>query len=249
MAILWQKKINDNRYEIRSAGRTRRLYTNGVCHSEFNPVQVFTGSIWDLLVLPSWFYRPQAIRRVLVLGVGGGAVLLQLDRLLEAEALIGIEADPVHLYLAERFFGSAGPGITCVRSEARAWLGDYAGEGFDMIIDDLYVDDGDDPVRAIDVDGGWAELLLRHLRPEGLLTVNFASRRELLDSALFAKARYNRRFASVFQMTTPLLDNHVGVFAGRASSSRTLRDRILRNPAIERAVRNRRIRYRIRQLK
>lgn len=249
MAILWQKKIDNTRYEIRSAGRTRRLYTNGVCHSEFNPARIFTGSIWDLLVLPAWFHRPGDIRRVLVLGVGGGAVLLQLDRLLETAAITGIEADSVHLYLAEKFFGSAGSGITCHRADARAWLEAYGGEGFDMIVDDLYTDNGAEPVRAVQVDGGWAELLLRHLRPDGLLTVNFASREELLASALHAEPRFNKGFASIFQMTTPLLDNHVGVFHRRASSSRALRDRILRTPAMERAVRNRRIRYRIRQLK
>jgi hypothetical protein len=249
MAILWQKTIAENHYEIRSAGRTRRLYTNGVCHSEFNPAQIFTGSVWDLLILPAWFYRPGDIRRILVLGVGGGVVLRQLERLLAAEEIIGIESDAVHLYLGEKFFGNAGPAIRCVRAEAREWLRGYRGGTFDMIIDDLFVNEGDEPVRAIPVDGGWAELLLRHLRPGGLLTVNFASRGEMLSSALVTADHFRRRFRSRFRLTTPRLDNCVGAFTGINTGSRALRSRILGSPDLGRAVRTGRIRYRIRQLK
>jgi len=249
MAILWRRTIDNTRYEVRSAGKTRRLYTNGVCHSEFNPVQVFTGSIWDLLVLPAWLYPEHSMRRVLVLGVGGGAVLQQLDRLLQAEALVGIERDATHLYLAERFFGARGAGVEYHQAEAGEWLSGYTGEPFDMIIDDLFADERDEPVRAVTVDPAWADLLLRHLHPDGMLAVNFASRQELLASALYAKKTCNRRFASIFQLTTPLLDNHVGVFTARESSSRSLRDRITRNPSIQWALRSRKIRYRIRQLK
>jgi spermidine synthase len=249
MAILWQKTVDQNRYEIRTAGKTRRLYTNGVCHSEFNPNRVFTGSIWDLLILPAWFYNDGEIRRVLVLGVGGGAVLLQLDRLLETDAIIGVDSDAIHLHLARKFFGSAVPGITLIEAEAGAWLDSYRSEPFDMIIDDLFVDKRREPVRAVPVDAGWSARLLRHLRPGGLLTVNFASREELLTSALFTEARFNRCFAAVFQLTQPLLDNYVGVFSGTDADSRNLRDRIMRTPDLQQAVRNRKLRYRIRQLK
>lgn len=249
MAILWQKTIADNRYEIRSAGRTRRLYTNGVCHSEFNPTQIFTGSVWDLLILPAWFYRPGDIRHILVLGVGGGVVLRQLDNLLEAEEIVGIEFDPVHLYLGEKFFGGAGPAVRCIQAEAREWLQGYQGGAFDMIIDDLFVNEGDEPVRAIPVDGGWTDLLLRHLRPGGLLTINFASRGEMLDSALVAGDRFRRRFQSRFRLTTPRLDNCVGAFTGIDAGSRALRERVMRSPDLERSLRTGRIRYRIRQLK
>lgn len=249
MAILWRRTVDDTRYEVRSAGKTRRLYTNGVCHSEFNPVQVFTGSVWDLLVLPAWLYPVRSMQRVLVLGVGGGAVLQQLDRLLQPQAIVGIERDATHLYLAERFFGARGPRVEYHRADAGEWLTGHTGEPFDMIIDDLFADERAEPVRAVAVDPAWAKLLLRHLQPDGMLAVNFASRREMLASALYAEEGCSSRFASIFQLTTPLLDNHIGVFTGRPCSSRSLRDRIMRNPAIQWALRSRKIRYRIRQLK
>ena len=45
MAILWQKIIKNTQYEVRSAGQTRRLYTDGVFHSQFNPQRAITGGV------------------------------------------------------------------------------------------------------------------------------------------------------------------------------------------------------------
>ncbi len=248
MAILWQKTIGSQHYEIRSAGRTRRLYTNGICHSEFNSFHIFSGSIWDLLILPAWFYRPSEIRRVLVLGVGGGSNLLQLEHLLEPDVVMGIERDPVHLQLAGQFFDIKGSGCQVIEADARDWLAGYDGEPFDLIIDDLFIDSDNEPVRAVNVNREWSQLLIRHLKKGGLLTINFASGEELMASAVVRQSRFHHRFPSMFRMTTPLLDNHVGVFVGREENSRRLRERLRRHPVAERAMTNRRIRYRINQL-
>ena len=104
MAVIWQKYVNGTKYQVRRAGLTRRLYTNDVCHSEFNPDKLVTGSIWDLLVLPAFFHTPGKIKRVLMLGVGGGASILQLHHLLQPDHITGLELDPVHLDIARRFF-------------------------------------------------------------------------------------------------------------------------------------------------
>jgi len=58
---------------VRSAGYSLRLYTDGVFHTQYNPGNPLTGHIWDLLMLPAFFYEPDTIKRVLVLGVGGVA--------------------------------------------------------------------------------------------------------------------------------------------------------------------------------
>ncbi|MEX2525041.1 MAG: hypothetical protein WD750_08790 [Gammaproteobacteria bacterium] len=248
MAILWQKTIRGQHYEIRSAGRTRRLYTNGVCHSEFNPFHIFSGSIWDLLILPAWFYSASDIRRILVLGVGGGSNVLQLEHLLEPELILGIERDPVHLRLARKFFDIENSCSEIIEVDARGWLANYNGEPFDMIIDDLFMDCGNEPVRAVKVNREWSQLLIRNLKKGGLLTINFASGEELTASAIVRQSRFHHRFPSMFRMTTPLLDNNVGVFIGRQVNSRYLRERLRRHPVAERAIANRRIRYRINQL-
>jgi spermidine synthase len=78
VSLLWERRIGGTLYQVRNAGRTRRLYTNGVFHSQYNPARPVTGSVWDLLLLPAFFYAPGELRRVLVLGVGGGAVIQQM---------------------------------------------------------------------------------------------------------------------------------------------------------------------------
>ena len=53
MALIWKTELQGGHYEGRRAGRTLRLYANGVQHSEFHPKRLVTGSVWDLLWLPA----------------------------------------------------------------------------------------------------------------------------------------------------------------------------------------------------
>lgn len=246
MAVQWQKTVNGNRYEVRNAGRTRRLYTNGVCHSEFNPVRLLTGSIWDLLTITAFFAPRDRVRRVLALGVGGGASLLQLRRLIDPERIVGIEADPVHLLIARRFFAAADAGLELVQAEAGAWLDGYRGEPFDLILEDLFGGTGGEPERAVTANAGWFRKLERHLHDEGTLAVNFASRDELKSCGYFQDARLSSRFQSAYSLTTPGLDNVVGAFLRSGVPSASLRANLRGNPALNRALRERRLRYRIR---
>ncbi|MFT5351142.1 MAG: spermidine synthase [Planctomycetota bacterium] len=248
MAVIWQKHIAGRKYEVRSAGQTRRLYTNGVCHSEFNPNKMVTGSIWDLLVLPAFFYSQGQIRRVLMLGVGGGASILQLHHLLQPDCICGVELDSVHLDIARRFFNVSVTSSELYESDARDWLQQYKGAPFDMIIDDLFIDEGMEPVRAIDADTEWLGLILKHLSVEGHLVINFGSDEEFLASAYFNNHEINQRFLSAFKLTSPLLDNIVGAFMGINTESKILRENIIAHPVLGRALQSKRLRYRIRKM-
>ena len=72
MALLWEKRAGGVCYQVRTAGNTVRLYTNGVLHTQYNPTRLLTGSVWDLLLLGALFVPRERMRRVLLLGVGGG---------------------------------------------------------------------------------------------------------------------------------------------------------------------------------
>ena len=112
MSVLWETDRNGTHYSVRAHGASVRLYSNRVFHSQWNPDRPFAGGVWDCLGLPV-LYRPVArVRRVLLLGVGGGAVIRQLERLVPGASVTGIEIDPVHLDVARRWFGvrdGAGP--------------------------------------------------------------------------------------------------------------------------------------------
>jgi len=248
MALLWQRTVGDTRYEVRSAGRTRRLYSNGVFHSQFNPRRPLTGNLWDLLFLPAFFREPGSIRRVLVLGVGGGAVIRQLRHFVQPDHIVGVDIDAVHLSVARRFFGVRGADVELVRADASRWLAAWRGPGFDMIIDDLFGGSDGEPQRAVPLDGGWARTLLRHLRPQGMLVANFISTAELKRCALCRTPSLRRRVPAVFSLKTPQNENSVGVFLRFAATSGDLRRRLAATPGLRPAAGGSRLRYQIRRI-
>lgn len=249
MALLWMKTEGDTRYEVRNAGSTLRLYTNGVFHSQFNPKHPVTGSVWDLLLLPAFFVPAENIRRVLVLGVGGGAVIRQLEHFLKPDQIVGVELNPVHLEVAEEFFGVTGESVELYQADAAHWMRRYRGEPFDMIIDDLYGEEGGEPVRGVAADSRWVRLLHKHLARDGVLVSNFVSSEELRSAAYLSDEKIKLRFASAFRFTTPLYENVVGAFLRTPSSSQFLREQLKQIPLLDPGRKSSRLRYTIRSLK
>ncbi len=248
MALLWYKQDGDTRYEVRSAGHSRRLYTNGVFHSQYNPRQPATGSVWDLLLLPAFFLGEGQPRRVLVLGVGGGAVIRQLNHFFAPELIAGVELNPVHLEVARDFFEVEQANVELHQADARWWLKQYRGAPFDMIIDDIFTDTDGDPQRAVPADGPWMRGLLKHLSDDGVLVTNFGSAEELNACAYFHQPAITKRFAAAFQLTTPLYENAIGAFVRQSADSASLRQRLRQTPGLNPDLKHGKLNYRIRRL-
>jgi predicted membrane-bound spermidine synthase len=228
MALIWRKQSGGKTYEVRQAGNSVRLYTDGTFHSQYNARSPLNGSIWDLLLLPALFLAEQP-KRVLVLGVGGGAIIRQLQQLIEPEEVVGVELDPVHIQIAKRYFGLARKrAVSLVSADAAAWLRSYRGAAFDLIVDDLFVENGGDPHRAVAINRQWGEVLLEHLKPGGALVVNFESARTLRKSALLSDTSLGRRLADCFSLSTPGYNNRIGAFFPQAVSRATLADNLAR---------------------
>ena len=213
MAIEWSKKINDCLYEVRTAGATRRLYTNNVFHSQYNPNRVMQGGVWDLLALPAFCCPAQQIQRVLVLGVGGGTVIKQLQRYIKPKTITGIELNKIHLFVARKYFGVKHPSIQLIKADATKWLKNYHGEPFDLIIDDLFGHHQGEAERVIKLNKQWSAILLQHIRCNGLLVVNFGSNNEMKNSALLAYKKFYNQFQSVLGLTLQQYENAIGVFS------------------------------------
>lgn len=222
MALLWQKNLHGTRYEVRTAGKTRRLYTNGVFHSQFHPARATTGGIWDLLMLPALFYNPGKIQRVLVLGVGGGAVIRQLHRYIEPAEIVGVELNPVHLEVARRFFGVDKSMAQLYQADATQWVRDYAGPKFDLIIEDLFGEQEGEPVRAVAADINWCRSLAKLLTREGMLVMNFIDMPEKRHSECLSRQNIARTFKSAFQFTLPLYENVIVALLKTPADSRVL---------------------------
>lgn len=276
MAVIWQRRHNQQHYEVRTAGRSVRLYTNGVFHSQYNPAHIMSGGVWDLLCLPlllrhqpSYQLNPQSnhqsnhheshneshnesrdtfdthknrsnslptnrtIRseskkalspiRVLVLGVGGGAVIRQIKHFYPDADIVGVDIDPVHLSIAKRFFGVTPAVASLHEADAKKWLQHYvkqgkgklASERFDIVIDDLFGHHNGEALRAFPVDAEWSRTLLQACKKGGLIIVNFDSLASVKCCALSALAAMDY----VAEFTTPLYENKIMAYQLSASPS------------------------------
>lgn len=246
MALLWSRTHEGRRYEVRSAGRTRRLYTDGVFHSQYHPDRPVTQGVWDLLYLPVHFLDHPEGARALVLGVGGGAVLRLLGRHARCRTILGVERDPVHIDIARRFFGV--PKHQMVQGDAVRWL-EHARPGqIDYLVDDLFDGSHGEPVRAVRADARWCSHLARVLAPGGVIVMNFASLDELESCAFLRSRALARRFPSAFRLTLPGYANAVGVFCRRPAATGVLRRRLRAMPEL-RLGRQGGLAYRIRTLR
>jgi len=216
-------------YEVRSAGRTIRLYTNGVFHSQFNPERTVDGSLWNLLSLPALLLPPIAQPNVLILGVGGGAVMRQLAVLLDQPQMTGVDLDAVHLSIARRWFGISESMALLECAEAEEWLRTYRGAGFDLVIDDLFGEQDGEPVRAVSLDKKWGKLLSRVLNPEGVVIVNS------LDCKTLRTRGFLSQVSSRYRAQHPNYENCIGVFNTGATTLRQWRQRVTLHPRLNAA--------------
>ena len=218
MAILWQDTIKHTHYEVRSAGASRRLYTDSVFHSQWNPNNPVTTNVWSLLTLPVFFYPANEIKRVLVLGVGGGKVINILKSLVKPEKITGVELNPVHIKVAERYFMIKSNNVELIRADAVTWLKQYRGKPFDVIIEDLFGECNGEPIRAIELNREWMQCLNRHLSPRGMLVVNTLGGKELKQCAYFSHGPIARSFKTAYRFSCPLYENVIGVFLKNQAS-------------------------------
>lgn len=248
MALVWSKQVSGVGYEVRSAGSSKRLYTDGVFHSQYNPKQLLTGHVWDLLMIPAFFYPQNTIKRVLVLGVGGGAVMHMLRYFISPEKILGIELNPVHISVARRFFNLKHKSFELIEADAITWLENYRGEQFDMIIDDLFAEQDGEPVSVVNANGRWFSCMLKQLDKNGVIVRNFVSKEELLDSAGISNQDISSRFACVFQLSNDLNENFVGVYSRADVSSKQLRKNLIKTPKLNPALKTSRLKYQIRKV-
>lgn len=222
MAILWQQAIDGNHYEVRTAGASVRLYRNGVNHSQWNPKRPLAGSIWDLITLPS-LHRPfKSLKDVLILGFGAGAVGRQISELVMPERIVGIELDPIHLSIADGFFGCSND-CNLIAGDAVEWVHESAEKAsYDVIIDDLYAEEGDIPVRCVPMDVEWCEALTRLLKPRGMLIFNIIEPEKVKHLPIFKSPKLKKRFTETVMYRIDGYENRIIAFSDTPFDSNCL---------------------------
>jgi len=225
MAILWQETRDGTLYQVRSAGKTLRLYTDNVLHSQYNPAKKLTGSVWDLLFLPALAKKMDNPIRVLVLGVGGGAVIHMLNEFLPCEKIIGIELNPTHIEIAQNFFSLYSENIELIEADAIRWV-ENSKEKFDIIIDDLFYEEDDEPVKVASPNATWFYNLYSLLKPKGLIIMNFVARHTAMTAAPLYDDYVAKLLPNTLHFTTPHYDNHVLAFSKNELNAKSIRQAI-----------------------
>ena len=126
-----------------------------------------------MLVVPA-FYHPLKRPKILILGVGGGAAIHLFNQLFEQPTITGIEYDELHLKIAREFFGCDAKTAELIHADAYHWIEKHS-QKYTVLLDDLFVDGPDDPVRPKAVTRQWIEQLSCRLTADGVLIQNHLS--------------------------------------------------------------------------
>ena len=226
MAVVWQKCSGDDHYQVRTAGQSVRLYKNKVFHSQWNDNRPLSGGVWDLLFLPALFLPADSVRRVLLLGVGGGAVIRQYLSFLPVDHVTGIELDALHIKVAREYFGVVQPNVKLQQADAIDWVESYHGPEFDIVIEDLFTEKDGEAVRVTEASERWFRSLRKLLRPGGALIINFEDPAQLRGSNDAYLAAIGKAADCRYGFTLPTYGNCVGAFLGNEARPAELRERL-----------------------
>lgn len=231
MALLWEKVRSNGHYQVRSAGKTVRLYKDGVFHSHYNPDRVVTRGVWDLLVLPALLHPPGSIQNVLMLGVGGGAAIHLLQHFVRPGHITAIELDAIHLKIARRFFKVNYSNTELLQADAIQWVKKQTTKKrppqFDLIIDDLYGEADGEPQRAVEANAEWLTQTCQLLAKDGLLVTNFVSRREMRESYVSKPNRRTYGFKNSYRFENPNYENVIVASSRQRNTRREFNRRLL----------------------
>ena len=177
MTVIWEKSTTESSYKITRAGNSIRLYRNQVLHSQWNPISPITGKIWDLFLL-SAIGGQQDVKRALVLGAGGGAVINLIHKFYPEANIDAIDLDDMQLYIAKRFFKVRSGKINLIHDNAFDWVTNDIVQRYDLIIDDVFFEKNCVPFRSVSAKKNWVMKLLERLEYDGTLVINFADQKE-----------------------------------------------------------------------
>ena len=181
MAIVWQSKQGSTTYRVTQAGYAIRLYRNNVLHSQWNTNRPISGKLWDLFLLSS-LSDDCNISKVLVLGAGGGAIVNLVHHFFPRAYIDAIDLDQVHLYVAKKYFKTSQIYCRLIYANVQQWLKHHKNNNYDLIVDDVFAESNDVPYRSIFAHGQWTRALLKRLSRHGTLVINFADKKEYLNS-------------------------------------------------------------------
>jgi spermidine synthase len=206
-------------------GETLELRVDGSFASLYRAETPLTGSVWDALATPLLALPPARLRRVLILGLGGGSAARLARALAPRARIVGVEIDPQVVALARRWFGLGELALEVVQADAERYLA-RARERFDAVLEDVFVGPGR-AVRKPDwmLEHGLARAAAR-LAHGGVLASN------ALDEAPAVARTLAALFPSVLRIDVAEFDNRILVGGPAGLSARALRAAVAASPIL-----------------
>ncbi len=177
MAIVWEKICDDSIYKVTKAGNAIRLYRNNVLHSQWNPSRPVTGKLWELFLFAS-IGTNQTIKKALVLGAGGGAIVNLIHHFYPHANVDAIDLDKTHINVAKRYFRVSRKYCQLIEADVDQWLNKNKKDKYDLVIDDVFFEKNNIPYRSIDVQKKWLERILAKVNSKGMVVINYADKKE-----------------------------------------------------------------------
>lgn len=218
-------RVRDRVRVVRRRDGTRELRVDETYASIWRPGVATTGSVWDALALPVLALPPARRRRALILGLGGGSAARLLRALAPGISITGVELDADVLRAARRDFGLDELDVEVVRDDARAVLA-RARRRFDLIVDDVFVGEGDDVHKPDWLPRPGLEQAWRRLAPGGVLVSN------ALDEAPEVAATLRRLAPHRVRVRIDGYDNQVFAASTSRLDARDLRARARSEPIL-----------------
>lgn len=111
--------------------------------------------------------KNKTIRKVLVLGLGGGSIISVIKKYWPDSKITAVDIDPTIVKLGKKYLGLGDESIKIIISDAADFL--KSKNKYDLVCVDLYV--GDEYPKAFE-DKKFAELLKKSLVKEGVVVIN-----------------------------------------------------------------------------
>ncbi len=217
------------RIVVRERAKSRELWIDGTFASLYRPGSPATGGVWDALAAPLLLLPPKRRRSVLLLGFGAGSAA-RLARALAPEAhIVGVDADPDVLAVAEREFALADLRLELVCAYARQFLL-RTRRRFDFIMEDVFVGSGRALHKPDWLPEPGLQLAARRLRRGGILAVN------AIDETAAVRRSLRALFPAVLQIHVKDYDNQILVGGPIQLSASALRVSIARHPALRQSA-------------
>lgn len=201
MTVIYSNKTQGCEYQVRTAGNSVRLYSNGVLHSQYNPLHPISGAIWDLLLLPA-FLPSTPPKNILLLGLGGGTLVHLIRLFFPLAKITCVDLDPEHIKIAKKYFKIPKSNVSVFQGDAYEFL-QNSNDQYDWIIDDVFQHMTGEPER-----GSSAYQLLNtyqaNLSRNGLLSLNVIGKRQFENIQPLMVG-----FSSVLQFIHPLYENRI----------------------------------------